>query len=186
MKKSFFLLMLPLLFPGCGEVNCPSFPEKFLGWFPQEIGAKMIFSNNTDSSVFQIIDSFRSPPSSFKKNCDCECMASSMFSSDISLNSEFQIEIGCSFSSESNIIFDLNFKNSDSEDRYNFRYNNRTKIYEHISYSTDYKIRNQTFRNVAVLEKLSGFNLVNKIYMSPEKGLLGFVDKNDKEWKLSE
>lgn len=186
MRKSFFLFLFPSLFLGCGEVNCPAFPEKFLGWFPLDIGAKMDYLNNTDSSSFQIIESFRSPPSSFKKSCKCECMASSSYSSDISLESGFQIEIGCSFSSESNIIFDLNFKNSNSEDKYNFRYNKSTNVYEHISYTTDYTIGNQTFQNVAVLEKLTGYTFVKKIFVSPVNGLLGFVDENDKEWKLVE
>ncbi len=186
MRKSFFLFLLPLLFLGCGEVNCPAFPEKFLGWFPIDIGAKMVYSNNTDSSSFQIIESLRSSPTSFKKSCDCECMATSKYTSDLSQNAGFQIAIGCSFNTESNIIFDLNFKNTNSDDQYSFQYNNSAKTYEYISHITDYTIGNQTFHNVAVLEKLTGYTFVKKIFMSPEKGLLGFVDENDKEWKLVE
>jgi glycogen debranching enzyme len=184
MKKSVLPGLILLLLIGCGEVNCPAFPEKFMGWFPQETGDTMIYSNTTDFSVFQIIESYRSSPSSFKQNCDCECMASSMYSSAISSVSEFQISIGCSFSSESDIEFDLTFKNANAEDLFNFRYNKNTKAYEYISSTTDYIIGNQTYYNVAVLEKGSGYSFVKKIFVSPEIGLLGFVDKNDKEWKV--
>jgi hypothetical protein len=185
-KKAIFLLLLPLLFPGCGEVDCPAFPEKFQGWFPLDIGSKMVFVNEADSTTFQIKESFRSPSSSFGNNCDCECMASSSFRSDNPSNSGFQIGMGCSFSSESNIIFDLDFKNDTSDDKYNFRYNKNTDIYEHISYTSDYTTDKQTYHKVAVLEKVTGYRSVKKVFVSLDRGLLGFVDKNDKEWKLIE
>lgn len=186
MKNIIFLLISFLIISGCGEVHCPAFPSNFLGWFPLKTGTVLLYENDSDTSAFYILNNFVSTPSSFKKNCKCECLASSSYTSDISSHSGFNMEVNCTFNSESSIRFSIVYSNDTISDNFSFYFNKSQNTFENISFTTDYLTNSTTYSNVAVIENSTFSYFVKKIYFSTEKGIIAYVDKNNKEWKIAD
>lgn len=90
MKKESFLklnsiiLTISIFITGCGEINCPSFPNENINWFPYSTGDTIVLCNDSNSTIslpitqFHITDSY-----SFSKQCDCICEASLSFETSI-------------------------------------------------------------------------------------------------------
>jgi hypothetical protein len=184
MKLITFVLLLFLFITGCGEVNCPAFPNNFLGWFPLLDNTILKYNNNGVVAEYTVNESIRSEHHSFKKNCDCSCNIMASFQTSISAQSLFLIRAFCNYPNDTQINFTFTFSDSTHSDQYYLSYDKTTSEFRNIDYTQNFTIENQTYTNVAVIGNTTNSFFVKKIYFSTEKGVIAYVDKNDREWKI--
>ena len=51
---------MTLLAAGCGELDCPAYPEKYLNWIPYKQGDILFFTDGKDTIKFIVNDTFNS------------------------------------------------------------------------------------------------------------------------------
>jgi hypothetical protein len=76
LKLNSFILIISVFLSGCGEIDCPPFPNDNASWFPYSPEDTIKLRNGSNSTIslqikqFLITDSY-----SFSKQCDCICEA---------------------------------------------------------------------------------------------------------------
>lgn len=168
---------------GCQKVECPAFPEKLYTWFtyPDD---KIQFVNNTDTINFEIVSTYISEAWSYRNNCDCDCDAGANFKTN-ECELGYKIVFQCDYGTDKSISFFYQFVTHENRGvKYFFDYDATTETFTHIDNLTTYTIGNVELENIAVIEKADNL-LIKKVFIQKNKGLIGFIDFNDIEWKLN-
>lgn len=180
-KISVFLILCTIGF-GCQKVECPAFPEKLHSWFTYPDN-KIQFINDMDTINFKIISTDISEAWSYRNNCDCDCGASATFETN-ECELGYKIVFQCDYGTDKSISFFYQFVTPEKNgDNYFFDYNSISETFSHIDNLTTYTIGSVTFEKIAVIENTNN-QLVKKVFVQKNKGLIGFIDFNGKEWKL--
>jgi len=88
LKLNSFILIISILLSGCGQIDCPAFPNDIANWFPYSPEDTIKLSNVSNSTIslqitqFLITDSY-----SFSKRCDCICEAAMSFETTLDTSS---------------------------------------------------------------------------------------------------
>lgn len=84
LKLNNFILIISIFLTGCGEIDCPAFPDDIANWFSYSAEDSIKLSNAPNSTIslqitqFLITDSY-----SFSKRCDCVCEAAMSFETTV-------------------------------------------------------------------------------------------------------
>lgn len=173
--KYVFSLIISLLFYSCGVIRCNAFPDNLTGWTPYKTNDILIFTSGIDTIKFNVKESSKTEASTISANCDCLC------SNPIA---EF-ITDTCS----QGIVLSAICNTNPAELQYSFaasKYIDKLSFNYLIHVNADsivYNLNTTQISNVVAIENKSG-GLVKKIFLHKGMGLIGFVDKNNNEYKL--
>jgi hypothetical protein len=176
-KLSIMLLVLFSVFcVGCKKTRCPEFPSN-LNYFPYYNEQELKFANSQQNpQSFTITSKENSKSEVFAWNCDCSCMVGSIFSANENRDSS-NIE-GYIHLYEGENVFSIEIR---------FKFQNREYLRKKIDlerpvfYNEVYKY----LQDSIVIE--DGNNqLIKKIVIVKDKGLVSYTTADGEEWNLVE
>ena len=173
-KYMFLLFCIVVLTYSCGTTKCVGFSEKLTGWIPYSASDIIEFYRTDDTLAFKVLNFTKSEPLEIKSNCDCMCgKPLAEFTTDIAKNgSELN---GKLLESSGEIIYC--FEKDDKND--SLVYN----VYSDTPKTLNYSLKDTVLTNVIEVTN-NNINDVKKIYLHYGKGIVGFIDNLDREYKL--
>jgi len=194
MKKSIIavLLIVPIfLLYSCRGKNCPGFDTKFVGWVPYDKGDVLTFRSGTDEITFEIDSVFITKPYYHEFELEGGCYAEYSFSSKKNIYPFLYGQCGSAGNCAISITYNIKFQDgSRSYTYFAFPWKKGCNNYSYLKYikdTVDYEINNQTLHNVLLMECLKESSSDDSnMYIHNGKGLVGFIDRNGKEYKLTE
>ena len=173
--KFLSILFVAVLLCACGVIKCTAFPDNLLGWIPYKTNNILLFASGSDSISFNVKESSKTEESSIPSNCDCLCSDPlARFSTDSCLLG-ITIHASCDVASTS---LQYSFSSKNYNDKFIYNYSQNTNV-DTISYNLD----GIEISHVITIEKDSA-KMLRKIFLHKGMGLIGFIDKNNKEYKF--
>ena len=192
MKKiSPIIVFLSLLCISCKEIHCPEFPAN-LNYFPYENGQELKFKNTQgDIRNFTIISKENSIPESFTSNCKCACDVYTGFKTNPNQdNISIECRINISGREEFSRVYIHNFIANISDDNDMYIYmidflNKEIDIREFGITSKNFKEIEKHLKDTISIESDNN-QLIKKIVLVKNRGLLSYTTTDDEEWNLIE
>ena len=177
MKTIKYLLMLPvaLFLYSCGVIKCAAFPDNLSGWAPYKTNDILVYASGRDTIFFNVKDVSKTAASSISSTCDCLCSSPQAgFSTD---SSSLGIAISATCDVEPAGLH-YSFTSKKYKDNLSYDYVSNVN-----ADSLSYNLNGTEISHVLAVTNET-INLVKKIYLHKGMGLIGFIDKNNKEYKL--
>jgi hypothetical protein len=194
MKKyiiAVFLIVPFFLLCSCSGKNCPGFDTKFGGWVPYDKGDVLTFRSGTDEITFEIDSVFITKPYYHEFEFEGGCMAEYSFSSKKNKLPYLYGKCGSAGNCATGVSYYIDFPDDFRSYTY-FSYPwkkgcNNYSDRQYIKDTVDYQINDQTLYNVLLMECWKKSSPEDSyMYIHNGKGLVGFIDRNGKEYKLVE
>ena len=179
-KVSIIIVLLSIFCINC-KIHCPEFPAE-LNYFPYYEGQELQFFNSQQNvRIFTIAKKANSKSDSFERNCKCECFLYSMFNAisnrdTVSIRSEINI-----YGRENIESVYINCYIEDNQ------WNNELLSIgvELPDKKTSYDEISKYLENTVILENDNN-QIVKRVVIVKNKGLVSYTTADGEEWKLVE
>jgi len=184
------LIVTTFLLYSCRGKNCPGFNTDFKGWVPYDKGDVLTFRSGTDEITFIIDSVFITKPFSQEFQFESGCWAEYSICSEKNKLPFLYGQCATTDDGAINITYYINFLDdflSYTTLGYCFKKGCNFSHLGNVKDTVEYQINNQTLHNILLMECLKQSSSDDSyMYIHNGKGLVGFIDRNGKEYKLVE